>query len=56
MFVRGKGSWVKKVKGIRSINWQLQSHHGGMKCSIGNVVNAVTGMPGGTGNIKGIIL
>ena len=30
---------VKKVKGLRGTNWQLQNSHGGVKHSIGNIVN-----------------
>ena len=35
----GWGNWVKKVKGLRSTNWQLQNSHGNTKYSIGNTVN-----------------
>ena len=32
---------MKKVKGLRSTNWQLQNSHGDVKYSIGNIVNNV---------------
>ena len=32
---------MKKVKGLRSINWQLQNSHTDVKYSIGNIVNAI---------------
>lgn len=38
----GGGSWMKKVKGLRSTNQQLQNSHGGVKCSIVNIVNDTT--------------
>ena len=33
------GGWVKKVKGLRSTDWQLQNSHGDVKYSIGNTVS-----------------
>ena len=36
---RGLGVWVKKVKGLRSTDWQLQNSHGDVKYSIGNTVS-----------------
>lgn len=51
---------VKKVKGSRNANWQLQSSHGDVKCSIGstgnNTVITVCGGPLGTGKNRGIPL
>ena len=35
----GLGRWMKKVKGLRSTNWQLQNSHGDVKYSIGNIVS-----------------
>ena len=32
---------MKKVKGLRSTNWQLQNSHGDVKHSIGNIVNNI---------------
>ena len=32
-------SYVKKVKGLRSTNWQLQKSHGDVEYSTGNRVN-----------------
>ena len=31
--------WVKKVKRLRSTNWQLQNSRGDVKCSMENTVN-----------------
>ena len=36
---RGLGDSVKKAKGLRSTNWQLQNSHGDVKYSTGNIVN-----------------
>ena len=33
--------WVKKVKGLRSTNWQLQNSHEDVKDSIGKTVNNI---------------
>ena len=35
------GDWEKKVKGLRSTDWQLQNSHGGIKYSTGNTVNNI---------------
>ena len=35
------GGWVKKVKGLRRTNWQLQNSHRDVKYSIGNIVNSI---------------
>ena len=35
------GGWVKKVKGLRRTNWQLQNSHRDGKYSIGNIVNNI---------------
>ena len=35
------GDWVKKVKGLRSTDWQLQNTHRDVKYSIGNIVNNI---------------
>ena len=35
------GDWVKKLKGLRSIHWQLQNSHGDVKYSIGNIGNNI---------------
>lgn len=35
----GSGGWMKKVKGLRSTNWQLHNSHGNVNYSIGNTVN-----------------
>ena len=35
------GGWVKKVKRLRSANWQLQNRHRGVKYSTGNIVNNI---------------
>ena len=32
---------VKKLKGLRSTNWQLQNSGEDVKCSIGSIVNSV---------------
>ena len=32
--------WVKKVKGL-STNWLIQNNHGGVKYSIGKIVNNI---------------
>ena len=32
---------MKKVKGLRTINWELQSSHGDGKYSIGSVVSNI---------------
>ena len=32
------GDWVKKGKGLRSTNWQLQNSHGDVNYNIGNIV------------------
>ena len=37
----GWGDWVKKVKGLRSTNWQLQNSLGDVKDSIRDVVNTI---------------
>ena len=43
----GLGDWVKKVKGLRSMNCWSQNSHGDVKCGIGNVVsNTVTATHG----------
>ena len=34
----GLGYWVK---GLRSTNWQLQSSHGDVNYSVGNIVNNI---------------
>ena len=36
---RRVGGWVKKVTGLRSINWLLQNSHRDIKYSIGNIIN-----------------
>ena len=36
--VWGGGLWVKKVKGLRSTNWQLQNSHRDVKHSIQSIV------------------
>ena len=33
--------WVKKVKGLRSTGWELQTSHGDVKFSIGNIVSNI---------------
>ena len=33
------GAWVKKLKGLRSTDWQLQNSHGDVKYSTGKTVN-----------------
>ena len=33
--------WVKKVKGLRSRDWQLQNSHGDVKSNMGNVVSNI---------------
>ena len=40
---RGEGleAWVKKVKGLRSTDWQLQNGHGEVTFSTGNTVNSI---------------
>ena len=38
---RGLEGWVKKLKGLRSTNWQLQNSGEDVKCSIGSIVNSV---------------
>ena len=46
----------KKVRGLRSTNWQLQNSHGDVKYSIGNIVNSIVitvWCQVGTGNIGG---
>ena len=35
------GSWVKKMKRLRSINWWLQNSHRDVNYSIGNIVNDI---------------
>ena len=37
----GLGRWVKKVKGLRSTNWQLQNSQGDVKYCIENIVNNI---------------
>ena len=37
----GLGERVKKVKELRSTNWQLQNSHRDVKYSIGNMVNNI---------------
>ena len=32
---------MKKGKGLRSTNWQLQNSHGDIKYSLGNIVNTI---------------
>lgn len=32
---------MKTVKGLGSRNWQLQNHHGDVKCNIGNIANNI---------------
>ena len=58
--VRGEGvwgDWVKQVKGLSSVDRQLQNSHGDVKYSTGNIVNdiAITmcGYQVATGNIRG---
>ena len=34
-----EGGWVKKVKGLRSTDWQLQNSHRGMWYSMGAIFN-----------------
>ena len=38
---KGFVAWVKKVKGSRSANRQLQNSHGDVKYSRGNVANNI---------------
>ena len=38
---RELGGWVKKVKGLRCINWLLKNSHGDVKYSTGNIVNDI---------------
>ena len=33
------GAWIKKGKGLRSTDWQLQNNHGDEKYRIENIVN-----------------
>lgn len=33
--------WVKKVKGLRNTDWELQNSHRDIEFSLGNVVNIV---------------
>ena len=35
------GDWVKKVKGLRSIDWRSQDRHGAVKYSIRGVVDTI---------------
>ena len=35
------GTWVKKVKGLRSTDWLLQNSHRDVKYSIGNIVDNI---------------
>ena len=37
----GLRDWVRKVKGLRSTGWHLQSSHGDVKYSIGNIINNI---------------
>ena len=37
----GAGGLVKKVKGLRSTDRQLQNSHGAVKCSRGNTVSNI---------------
>ena len=37
----GVDNWVKKVKGLKSTNWQLQNSHRDVKYSIGNIANNI---------------
>ena len=39
--VRVLGGWVKKEKGLRSTNWQLQNSHRDVKYRIGNIVSNI---------------
>ena len=44
---RELGDWIKKVKELRSTNWQLQNSHTDIKYNIENIVhNIVTTMHG----------
>ena len=56
----GFRGWVKKVKGIRSTNWQLQNSPGDVKYSIGNTVNDIVTtacmVPGGHQTHRGVVL
>ena len=36
---RDFGGWVKKMRELKSTNWQLQNNHGDLKHSMGNIVN-----------------
>ena len=50
------GDWIRKVKGLRSINRFLQNSHGDVKYSIGNIVNSIVitvWCQVGPGNIRG---
>ena len=45
--MRGElGVCVKRVKGLRSTNWQLQYSHRYLKYNIGNIVNNILTMQG----------
>ena len=45
----GFRGWVKKVKGIRSTNWQLQNSPGDVKGSIGTADHNILITVGGIG-------
>ena len=38
---REVGGWVKKMKGLRSTNWQLPNSHKDVKDSKGNIVKNI---------------
>ena len=44
----GLGGQMKKVKGLRSRNWQLQNNHRDVNYSIGNIVIIMYGIRVGT--------
>ena len=43
----GLGACLKKVKGLRSTNWQFPNSQGDVKYSIGNTVSKKCIVPGG---------
>ena len=38
---RGLGGWMKKVKGLKSTDWELQNGHGDVKYNIESTVNNI---------------
>ena len=55
----GLGKWVKRGKGLRSIDWQLQNSHGDVEYSMENReqhCNNYVWCQVGAGNIEGSTL